>query len=131
MSLPFSRLPVLEFPPNSVIEGKLPGYMAKIAMTHGPIYVLRTETEGDFVFMVGPEANRFVMHTHREHFSHRQGWTPVIGDWSGVGLLNMDPPDHTIQRRLMNPAFTSAYLATYLPLMQQVIADRTADWLER
>jgi retinoid hydroxylase len=131
MSLPFDRLPVLGFPPNSVIEGTLPSFMARSALEHGPIFALHTDTEGDFVFMVGPEANRFVMHTHREHFSHRDGWTPVIGDWSGVGLLNMDPPDHTVHRRLMNPAFTSSYLASYLPLMDRVIADRTADWVER
>src|SRR5258708_6316153 len=131
MSLPFDRLPVFGFPPNGVIEGTLPAFMARTALANGPIFALRTETEGDFVFMVGPEANRFVMHTHREHFSHREGWTPVIGDWSGVGLLNMDPPDHTVHRRLMNPAFTSSYLASYLPLMQRVIADRTADWIGR
>jgi cytochrome P450 len=131
MSLPFEQLPVLPFPPNAVIEGRLPGYLAQIAIERGPIFTLRTETEGDFVFMVGPEANRFVMHTHRDCFSHREGWTPVIGDWSGVGLLNMDPPDHTVHRRLMNPAFTSSYLASYLPLMHRVIEARTADWTER
>jgi cytochrome P450 len=131
MSKPFEQLPVLPFPPNAVIEGVLPAYMAQTAVENGPIFTLRTETEGDFVFMVGPDANRFVMHTHRDCFSHREGWTPVIGDWSGVGLLNMDPPDHTVHRRLMNPAFTSGYLASYLPLMHRVIEARTADWTGR
>jgi cytochrome P450 len=131
MTIPFERLPVLGFPPNGVIEGTLPAFMAQTALEYGPIFALRTDTEGDFVFMVGPDANRFVMHTHREHFSHREGWTPVIGDWSGVGLLNMDPPDHSVHRRLMNPAFTSSYLASYLPLMRRVIDARTADWTER
>ena len=31
----------------------------------------------------------------------------------------------------MNPAFTSAFMAGYLPLMQRIIADRTAEWLKR
>ena len=58
------------------------------------------------VYLVGPEANRFVFLTGREHFSHDLGWTPVVGETLGHGLLNMDPPEHTRHRALMNPAFT-------------------------
>jgi cytochrome P450 len=29
----------------------------------------------------------------------------------------------------MNSAFTSAFMAGYLPLMQGIIAERSADWL--
>ena len=78
--------------------------------------------------MVGPEANRFVLLSGREHFSHDLGWTPVIGETFGHGLLNMDPPEHTRHRALMNPAFTATFMAAYLPMMQRVIADRTAAW---
>jgi cytochrome P450 len=131
MASPFSKMPLLDFPANAVITGALPNFLAKTALERGPIFQLRTDTEGDFVFMVGPEANRFVMHTHRTHFSHNQGWTPVVGDWLGQGLLNMDVPEHTIHRRLMNPAFTSTYLAAYLPEMERVVADRTRNWAER
>src|SRR6188768_1181046 len=53
-----------------------------------PIYKLHSQW-GEFVFMAGPEANRFVLHTGREHFSHHQGWTPIIGETLGHGLLNM------------------------------------------
>jgi cytochrome P450 len=78
----------------------------------------------------GPEANRFVFLTGREHFSHDLGWTPVVGETLGHGLLNMDPPEHTRHRALMNPAFTTTFMAAYLPLMQRVIAERTADWVD-
>lgn len=131
MAAPFAKIPTLDFPENAVITGALPSFLARTAVERGPIFMLRTTTEGDFVFLVGPDANRFVMHTHREHFSHDQGWTPVVGDWLGKGLLNMDPPEHTMHRRMMNPAFTSSYLAGYLPLMHQVIVDRVRDWLGR
>jgi cytochrome P450 len=124
-------MPLLDFPENAVITGTLPNFLAETAVARGPIFRLRTATEGDFVFMVGPEANRFVMHTHREHFSHNLGWTPVVGDWLGQGLLNMDPPEHTIHRRMMNPAFTSSYLSAYLPVMQRVVTSRSHDWLDR
>jgi cytochrome P450 len=43
----------------------------------------------------------------------------------------MDDPEHARHRRMWNPAFTSAYMATYLPILRQVIARRTATWPER
>jgi cytochrome P450 len=126
-----SALPTVVFPENVSMTGRYPTFLAQAAMERGPILKLFLESGRDLVFMVGPEANRFVLHTHREHFSHEQGWTPVLGDWFGHGLLNMDPPEHTRHRRLMNPAFTASFLAMYLPIMHRVVAARTADWAER
>ena len=108
---------------------------AKMAQEHGPIFKSTEYRDGvpvrDYVFMVGPEANRFVLHTHREHFSHNLGWTPIVGEDLGHGLLNMDGAEHARHRKMWNPAFTSAYLETYLPIINRVIADRTSTWLER
>ncbi len=83
------------------------------------------------VYLVGPEANKLVLHTHRDCFSHDLGWTPIIGDFLGKGLLNTDDPVHAVHRRMMNPAFTMAYMSRYLPVMQRVIAERTRDWPQR
>jgi cytochrome P450 len=118
-----------------IMSGVLPGLFAQAALDHGPILkhtIRRGQLAGEaFVYMVGPEANRFVLHTHREYFSHALGWTPIIGESLGIGLLNMDDPEHARHRRMWNPAFTSAYMATYLPILRQVIARRTATWPER
>src|SRR5216684_3239239 len=56
--------------------------------------------------------------------------TTTLGHLMGKGLLNMDPPEHTRHRKLWNPAFTHAYMERYLPLIQRVIAERTAHWTE-
>jgi cytochrome P450 len=99
------------------------------ARDYGPIY--RRDTEyGPFIFMVGPEANRFVFHTGRQHFSHDQGWTPIIGETLGHGLLNMDDPEHAVHRRMWNPAFTAAAMEAYVPIILRVIAERTRHWPE-
>lgn len=103
------------------------------ARTHGPIYRRQVNTPRGpqtLVILVGPEANRFVLHTGRENFSHAQGWTPVIGEWLGQGLLNMDPPAHTRQRKLWNPAFSAAAIEAHWPMLQQVIAAHTARWAQ-
>jgi len=135
MSKHLSEAPWLPFQPAEVMSNRGPALLARQAEMDGP--VLRwTMPYGalagrEIVFLVGPEANRFVLHTHRESFSHEQGWTPSIGHLLGKGLLNMDPPEHTRHRKLWNPAFTNAYMECYLPLVQRVIAEHTARWLEQ
>ena len=114
---------------------QLGSFIARLALEHGPILTFVPRggplAGRDVVYLIGPEANRLVLLTQRERFSHDRGWTPVIGDMLGHGLLNMDPPEHTRHRALMNPAFTAAFMAGYLPLMQRVIAERTRSWLGR
>lgn len=115
-------------------EGTLASVMARYAQEHGPIYRWKPSDAFDpnqlNISMVGPEANRFVMHTNRQHFSHYLGWTPFIGELFGKGLLNMDDPEHAVHRKMWNPAFASAYMGAYLPVMQRVIEERTHLWHE-
>jgi retinoid hydroxylase len=131
----YQEIPVLEFPPGREWGPGLAQFIAHASRELGPVFRRPVRFEGnttaELLYLVGPDANRMVFHTQRERFSHDRGWTPVIGETLGHGLLNMDPPEHTRHRILMNPAFTSAYIATYLPVMERVIADRTRDWAER
>ena len=49
----------------------------------------------------------------------------------GQGLLNQDNPAWLRSRKIWNPAFTTAYMETYLPLIQRVVAEHTDTWAER
>jgi cytochrome P450 len=135
MTATLPRPDPVDIPESVWASNQLAPYIARIAEERGPIFEFRPRggphAGQPVVYMVGPEANRFVFLTGREHFSHDQGWTPVIGETLGHGLLNMDPPEHTVHRALMNPAFTSAFMASYLPLMQRIIADRSAEWVHQ
>ena len=127
---PFESIPVVPLPAD--YERELPGWIAQQALAHGPIFRVAYPWSGVApVYLVGPEANRFVLHTGRAHFSHEQGWTPIIGPMLGQGVLNMDGVEHDRSRKLMNPGFTIAYMSRYLPIMARVIVDRTADWAAR
>ena len=57
------------------------------------------------VFMLGPEANKFVLVSHPENFHWREGsfgdLIPLLGD----GLLTIDAGYHDRQRAIMMPAF--------------------------
>lgn len=128
-------LPAVELPLRAAGSGTLAAFLANAALEHGPIFrsiiPAGREAGREVVFMVGPAANRMVLHTHRNHFSHDQGWTPVLGATIGRGLLNMDDPAHAHHRKLWNPAFTSAYMEAYMPVVQRIIVERTRGWHER
>jgi cytochrome P450 len=131
----FEDIPIIRYPDN--YYEVLPTLLAQAAQTYGPV-VRRPTPEpmrdrlGDWlIYLIGPEANRFVLQTHRDHFSHELGWTPALTPIMDKGLLNTDDPDHAWQRKMMNPAFAQAYMSMYLPLMQRIVEDRTGDWAER
>jgi cytochrome P450 len=83
---------------------------------HGPIFALRI-FHGLLVFMLGPEANRFILVTDREKFRWRDGslgdLIPLIGD----GLLTTDGAYHDRARELMVPAFHRERIAAAASVM--------------
>jgi retinoid hydroxylase len=134
MTKTLAEMPTVSFTGDDIMSGQFPSLLAQVATEHGPIFKWAIDSgpdRGEYVFMVGPEANRFVLHTGREHFSHDLGWTPIVGETIGKGLLNMDGPEHARHRKMWNPAFTSACMEAYLPVIQRVIAERTRTWPQR
>jgi retinoid hydroxylase len=127
LSRSFDDIPFVELPPD--YQTDLGPFLARSYERYGPIF--RSIFFGNpVVYMVGPEANRFVLASNRQAFSHRQGWWQVV-ELFGDGLLTMDGAEHDEHRRMMNPAFTISYMDHYLPIMNRIIRQRTADWAER
>jgi len=71
---------------------------------HGPVFGLRV-LYGYNVFLIGPEANHFMLVSGRDNFTWRHGHLgsliPLIGD----GLLTTDGEYHDSSRAIMMPAF--------------------------
>ena len=71
---------------------------------YGPVFTLRTFHLAS-IWMLGPEANRFMLVTDRDKFIWRDGMMgdliPLIGD----GLLTTDGEYHDVARRIMMPSF--------------------------
>lgn len=118
-------------PPPARFEHEMPRWLATTAREQGPIFRSIWPDGTVMVYLVGPEANRFVLHTGRHHFSHAQGWGPILGKLVGKGLLTSDGPDHAAARAALNPALSAAYMERYLPVMERIIAARTRDWARR
>ena len=70
----------------------------------GPIFTLKI-FHHNAVFMLGPEANHYMLVSHAKNFlwraGHMRDLIPLLGD----GLLTIDGPTHRMHRRLMLPAF--------------------------
>src|SRR5439155_2583602 len=83
---------------------------------HGPIFAMRI-FHSLIVFMLGPEANRFILVTDRDRFRWRDGslgdLIPLIGD----GLLTTDGDFHDRAREIMMPAFHRERIAAAATVM--------------
>jgi cytochrome P450 len=126
----YKDIPSINLPGSSLSN---PGpFLASAYEQYGPIF--RAPYLGaDVVFLVGPEANRFVLLSNRLNFSHHEGWGKLYGvvDVYGNGLLTMDGEEHSRHRRIMNPAFAISYLDRYVPLMNSIIRQHITTWRER
>ncbi len=127
---PYEQIPLVELPED--YQMRTGPFLAEMYQRHGPIFRVRL-FGNEVVYLVGPEANRFVLQSDRLKFSHHGGWSDLFGvaEIFGDGLLSMDGPEHDAHRRLMNPAFAIAYMDRYVPLMNRIIRERIASWGER
>jgi cytochrome P450 len=92
---------------------------------YGPVFTLRTFHLAG-VWMLGPEANRFMLVTDRDKFVWRDGMMgdliPLIGD----GLLTTDGEYHDTARRIMMPAFHRDHVVAATETMMEE-ADRALE----
>src|SRR5438874_2066863 len=102
---PFKEIPYVTLPDDYPYH--LPELLAQAYEQHGPIFRANFFGHDDIVFMVGPEANRFMLVQQRQKFSNHIGWGTVfqVEQMLGRGLLMMDGDEHNRHRKMMNPAF--------------------------
>ena len=94
---------------------------------HGPIF--RTNIIGrPTAVMVGPEAVEFVLSSHTEHFSWREGWPDSFKLLLGESLFVQDGEEHRQNRRLMMPALHGPALAQYVGTMEAITRSYLQKW---
>lgn len=82
------------------------------------------------VFMMGPEANQFVLSTHMDCFSWREGWPGTFRELLGESLFLQEGDQHRRNRKLLMPAFHGKALDRYFETMV-TISQRYLDRWER
>jgi cytochrome P450 len=94
---------------------------------YGPIF--KTHILGKpTVIMVGPEANRFILQSHFDHFSWEQGWPKTFHELLGRSLFLQDGEEHKRNRKLLMPAFHGAALTNYFQTMLTIIESYLQKW---
>ena len=83
------------------------------------------------VNLFGPDANKFVMLDREGNLSAKGAWDLIMGRIFSNGLLLMDGDEHRFQRRIMQQAFTSSALESYVERMNPRIAEGIRDWPAR
>ncbi|NEQ74804.1 MAG: cytochrome P450 [Okeania sp. SIO2D1] len=82
------------------------------------------------IVMIGPEANRFILHTHFDHFSWRDGWPKNFHELLGRSLFLQEGEEHQRNRRLLMPAFHGQALRNYFATMVDIINRYLVKWSE-
>ncbi len=80
------------------------------------------------VVMSGPEANRFILQTHFDHFSWRDGWPKNFQELLGKSLFLQEGEEHKKNRRLLMPAFHGPALKNYFTTMVDTINRYLVKW---
>jgi cytochrome P450 len=102
-------------------------FMSKRRALHGNVF--RNSVFGfDQVCLIGPKANELLLHDRDGLFSSEGGWGPVLGRLFPRGLLLLDFEEHKLHRKIMNFAFKTAAMRTYLEALNAGISTQVDQW---
>jgi cytochrome P450 len=87
---------------------------------YGPIFTLKLFTS-NAVFMLGPEANHYLLVSHAKNFVWRQGHMRDLIPLMGDGLLTIDGGFHRTHRKLMLPAFHRERIQAATAVMREEV----------
>jgi cytochrome P450 len=103
------------------------GLLLEAYERHGPVFSLRILNARN-VFMLGPEANHFMLVSHADHFRWRDGGfgdlIPLLGD----GMLTIDGDFHRQSRRIMVPAFHHERVKAAIGVMEEETGRALSSW---
>ena len=103
------------------------GLLLDLYERRGPVFSVRV-LHANNVFVLGPEANHFVLVSGARNFTWRDGGfgdlIPLLGD----GLLTVDGEWHKRDRRAMLPAFHSERIAGYRVTMEEEARRGLESW---
>jgi cytochrome P450 len=95
---------------------------------YGPVFTMRL-FHSNVVFMLGPEANHYLLVSHASNFTWRDGHFRDLIGLMGDGLLTIDGEFHRQSRKIMLPMFHRDHVAaTYDAIVSE--AERALDALQ-
>lgn len=72
-----------------------------------------------FVYLLGADANEFLLSSGHEHFRWREAFEMLIPVDGDTALVVTDGPEHARRRRLVQPAFALRRIESYRPIIDE------------
>ena len=106
-----------------------PDFATKRRQQYGAIF--RTHLIGrPTVVMSGAAANKFILATHFDKFSWRDGWPDNFKELLGESLFLQEGAEHQRNRKLLMPAFHGKALVNYVATMTEITDRYLAKWAQ-
>jgi retinoid hydroxylase len=103
------------------------GFLWERYHRHGRIF--KTYLGKPTVFMIGPEANEFILHDRRDCFSVGKAWPNFLRFMLGEGAMSMKDGEAFLRMRsAIAPSFAAETLSRSFPSMQESVKVRLQDW---
>jgi retinoid hydroxylase len=83
------------------------------------------------VFLAGPEAVEFILSSHMDNFTWREGWPKSFKTLLGRSLFVQEGEEHRRNRRLIMPAFHGPALVRYFATMEQITQGYLETWVQK
>ncbi len=83
---------------------------------------------GEYVRLIGPDANELLLFDRDKVFSSEQGWGPVLNLLFPRGLMLMDFEQHRVHRKTLSVAFKPEPMKLYAEALNEGIRRRVAEW---
>ncbi len=103
------------------------GEVERQAARFGPVYRIRA-FGGRGIYLLGPEANEFVLFDQAKIFSSTHGWNVLLERIFPRGLALLDFDEHRLHRRALAVAFKAGPMKAYLESLNRGIAGGIAAW---
>lgn len=103
--------------------------LQKIYKAHGPLSKVSL-TFQKMVLGLGPEYIKLLTLDRDQIFSSTMGYDGPLGDFFEGGLLMRDFGEHKIHRRIMQTAFKTDAMRTYINEMQPIIDTHLEHWVD-
>ncbi len=94
---------------------------------YGPVFKASL-TFQKMVCALGPEFIQQLMLDTGQQFSSRMGYDGALGEFFAGGLLMRDFDEHKFHRRIMQTAFKTDAMRTYVDLMHPIIDRQMSQW---
>jgi cytochrome P450 len=123
------RAAEVPFPPGEMdfsmarmrrFEGDPCGLLVESYQRYGPVFTLRI-FHHNAVFMLGPEANHYMLVANAKNFLWREGHFRDLIPLMGDGLLTIDGAFHRTHRKLMLPAFHRERIEAATNVMEEEV----------